>query len=143
MENQQINKIVTKPAENPLKKAVYNYIRHFYPNLGTLPDVQLLAEKDYDSLIPYHTQGATYAERDNAIYFKEIATPSVICREVHHWSQYQKMGYEQFFVEIRNPTAKLVLEREAIIAATEAVYRYKRFTQSFKLFDNKVVEFFR
>lgn len=129
--------------ENSLEKAIHSYIHHFYPNLGDLPKVQLLTEKDYDSLITYHSQGATFDERENAIYFKEIATPTVICRVVHNWSQYQKMGYQQYYETIRNPGARLVLEQEAMITATEAVYRYKRFTRSFRLLNNEIIEFFK
>jgi hypothetical protein len=51
--------------------------------------------------------------------------------------------YEQFYQTIRNPGAKLVLEREAMIAATEAVYRHKRFTQSFRLLGDQIIEFFK
>jgi len=130
-------------VDSPLKKEIYHYIHRFYSNLGNLPDVQLLTEADYDSVVTFHTQGATYDERDNTIYFKEIATPTAVCRQVHAWSQYQKMGYEQYYETIRNPRAKLVFEQEAIIAATESVYRHKRFTQSFRLLDNEVIEFYR
>jgi hypothetical protein len=128
--------------ENPLKKAVHSYISRFYPNLGNPPDVQLLTEKGYDSIINFHSQGATYDEMDDTIYFKEIATPTVICREVHRWAQCQKLG-EQYCETIRNPGSRLILEQEANIAATEAVYRHKRLTQSFRLLDNQIIEFFK
>ena len=127
---------------NPLEKAVHNYIRRFYPNLGNLPDVQLLKEKDYDSLTSFRTRDATYDEQTNSIFFKEIATPTIICREVHHWAQCQKLG-QQYYETIRNAGSRLMLEREASIAATEAVYRHRSFTTSFRLLDNRIIEFFK
>jgi hypothetical protein len=130
-------------TNSPLKNAVHKYIQRFYPDLNDFPDVQLLAEKDYDSLITFHTQGAAYEERDNTIYFKDIATPTVICCMVHRWSQYHKMGHAQFYEMIRNASTRALADREANIAASEAVFRHKRFTQSFRLLDNEVIEFFK
>ena len=129
--------------ENPLRMAINNYIHHCYPHLGILPDVKILSRDEFESLSSFYTHDASYDGLENTIFFKELATPIVVCREVHHWSQCQKMGYGAYARLMRDASSKYLLQKEAVIAATEAVYRHNRFTRSFRLFDNQIIEIFK
>jgi hypothetical protein len=106
-----------------LKSAIHEYINRVYPGLEHLPGVEILDNREYKRKVKIDTPAA-FDPMDNIIYFREIAIPTTICHEVHHWAQCQRLGRNRFIDTIKDLYHMLLLEREADSAAHDAVHRF-------------------